>query len=282
MKRSISRRRFLACTGLAGLGLAGDAAVIEPFRLEVGRQDYKSRTPAPDRPLKLLHLSDLHASWAVSLGFIDEAICLGLQSQPDFICVTGDFITHKYDDFRSYAQILEKLSKAAPTFACLGNHDGGFWSAKRGGYDSPAPVRDLLHASHIELLENRSATISLKGRDVRLTGIADVWSGALRFGAAFPPNPADAGAVRIVLSHNPDTKDFLRYYPWDLLLCGHTHGGQVVLPLIGSPWVPVRDKRFVAGMYSWENRAIHIARGIGNVRGVRFNCPPEVSVINII
>ena len=198
MKRAISRRKFLACAGLAGLGLAGDAAVIEPFRLKVGYHDYKSRTLAPDRPLKLLHLSDLHASWAVSLGFIDEAVSLGLQSQPDLICITGDFITSKYKTiFGPMLKSSKNCRKAAPTFACLGNHDGGFWAGKRGGYDSPAPVRDFLRASRIELLENRRAEIRLKGRDVRVTGIADMWSEALRLGTAFPPNDSNAGAVKL-------------------------------------------------------------------------------------
>jgi hypothetical protein len=65
-------------------------------------------------------------------------------------------------------------------------------------------------------------------------------------------------------------------------LCGHTHGGQIVLPLIGAPWAPVRDKRFIAGLYSWENRWIHITRGVGNVHGGRFNCPPEVSLLTLL
>ena len=81
----ISRRKFLACAGAGGLGLAGYAGLVEPFRLEIGRHECKTRAPAPDRPLKLLHLSDLHASWAVSLGFIEEAVAAwaAIETGPD-------------------------------------------------------------------------------------------------------------------------------------------------------------------------------------------------------
>ncbi len=278
----ISRRTFLAGAGAGGLGLAGYAGLVEPFRLEIGRHEFQTRLPAPDRPLKLLHLSDLHASWAVSLGFIEQAVELGLQLKPDLICITGDFITSQYAAFDPYARVLAKLSAAAPVFACLGNHDGGRWAGTRGGYPSTQAVRQLLQQSHIELLHNRCATLRLNGREVQLTGLADAWSENLDLDAAFPPAETSGAATRILHSHNPDTKDFLRFKPWDLLLCGHTHGGQVVLPWLGAPWTPVRDKRFIAGMYSWNQRWIHITRGVGNVHGVRFNCPPEVSLITVI
>jgi hypothetical protein len=227
-------------------------------------------------------LSDLHASWAVSLGFIQEAVELGLQLKPDLICLTGDFITHQYVDFDAYARVLAKLSAAAPAFACLGNHDGGGWSGIHGGYTSTQPVRQLLQQSRIELLHNRCATLRLNGRDVKITGVADAWAENVDLPAAFPASEAGGDATRILLSHNPDTKEFLKFHPWDLLLCGHTHGGQIVLPLIGAPWAPVRDKRFIAGLYSWENRWIHITRGVGNVHGGRFNCPPEVSLLTLL
>jgi predicted MPP superfamily phosphohydrolase len=281
-KSRISRRAFLACAGAGVLGLPGYAGLVEPFHLEIGRHECKTRAPVPDRPLKILHLSDLHASWAVSLGFIEEAVELGLQLKPDLVCITGDFISGKYADFDPYARVLAKLSDAAPAFACLGNHDGGRWAKFRGGYETTQAVRQLLQQSRIQLLHNSSTKLRLNGRDLILTGLADAWSENLDLAAAFPPAEAVGAGTRILLSHNPDTKDFLKFQPWELLLSGHTHGGQVILPLLGAPWTPVRDKRFIAGMYSWNDRWIHITRGVGNVHGVRFNCPPEVSLITVL
>jgi predicted MPP superfamily phosphohydrolase len=67
-----------------------------------------------------------------------------------------------------------------------------------------------------------------------------------------------------------------------LLLCGHTHGGQIRLPFVGTPFAPVRDKRFVEGLHQWDGRWMYITRGVGNLHGVRFNCPPEVSLLTLV
>jgi len=280
-KHLISRRRFLTCAGAGGLGLAGYAGLMEPFRLVIGRHECKTSAPNPGLPLKVLHLADLHASWAVSLGFIEEAVQLGLQLKPDLICLTGDYITCKYEAFDAYGRVLAKLSAAAPAFACLGNHDGGRYSRAHGGYETTQEIRRFFQQCRIQLLDNRCAALRINGRQVILSGLADIWSENVNLAAAFPDAQADGAAVRLVLSHNPDTKELLRFFRWDLLLCGHTHGGQVVLPWLGAPWAPVRDKRFIAGLCSWDNRWLHITPGIGNVHGFRFNCPPEVSLITV-
>ena len=90
-----------------------------------------------------------------------------------------------------------------------------------------------------------------------------------------------AGLPTVVLSHNPDTKDDLGAYPWHLMLSGHTHGGQVIVPLYGPPIIPVRDRRYLAGLKPWGQRQIHVSRGVGNIMGVRFGCRPEVAVLDL-
>ncbi|MCB0286269.1 MAG: phosphodiesterase, partial [Calditrichaeota bacterium] len=111
----------------------------------------------------------------------------------------------------------------------------------------------------------------------------DWWAGEIDPPKAFAQlSPESHSAPKIVLSHNPDTKTHIQPFEWDLLLCGHTHGGQIRFPLIGAPFAPVRDKRFVEGLHRWENRWLHITRGIGNVRGIRINCRPEISHLSLI
>jgi predicted MPP superfamily phosphohydrolase len=66
------------------------------------------------------------------------------------------------------------------------------------------------------------------------------------------------------------------------MLCGHTHGGQVKLPFIGAPIVSIRDRRFGEGLRQWEGRWIYVTRGVGNLHGIRFNCPPEVSLLTVV
>jgi uncharacterized protein len=281
MAQVISRRTFLAWAGLGGLGLAGYTRFIEPNWLELNRHRLETSGGAERQPIKLLHIADLHASWAVSLNFIQEAIELGLQTKPDVICITGDFITRKFDQFDAYSRLLARLSSAAPVYATLGNHDGGQWADNYGGYKTTDRVRDLLKQSRIELLHNRCASLRIHGRDFKFIGLGDWWAGEVDPQRAFEPSDRPGAATRIVLSHNPDSKIFFAQYDWELLLCGHTHGGQFYLPLIGAPFAPVRDRRFIAGMYEWNNRRIHITKGIGNVWGLRFNCRPEVSLITV-
>ena len=112
-----------------------------------------------------------------------------------------------------------------------------------------------------------------------MVGVADLWSREIEAERAFAS--VDPHHPVVLLSHNPDSKDVLGAYPWDLMLSGHTHGGQVILPITGPGFAPVRDKRYVAGLKPWGSRQIHVTRGVGNVGGVRFRCRPEVSLLLI-
>jgi predicted MPP superfamily phosphohydrolase len=283
-RRLFSRRRFLSATGVGALGIAGGGAYmrfIESGWLAVGRHEVPLSTAAAGSPLRLLHLSDLHASKSVSLEFIERAIEMGLRLKPDLICLTGDFVTRRFNAMERYASILKRLATAAPTFASLGNHDGGAWAGPRGGYESTQAVRALLAASGISLLHNTARTLTLTGRSLRLVGVGDSWADELDARQAFAAAPVPEQTPTILLSHNPDTKEDVESFAWNLMLCGHTHGGQVCLPLIGTPFAPVRDRRFVKGLNPWKDRWIHTTKGVGNLYGVRFNCRPEVSLLTL-
>lgn len=233
-------------------------------------------------PLRVLHLSDLHAykPW-VSLSHIARAVALGLAQNPDVICLTGDFITARYDAFADYARVLRPLAAAAPTFACLGNHDGGAWARGDGGYGRAENVRALLAASGVALLHNTAREITVRRRRVQLIGVGDWWAGECRPAGAFAAAPPRAGALRLVLNHNPDAKLAFATHDWDLMLCGHTHGGQIGIPLLARLFAPVHDKRFIAGLYPWEGRQLFITRGVGNLHHARLFCRPEISLLNI-
>ncbi len=285
MATLFTRRGFARlCLGALGAGVGSLAymRMWEPFRLRAVRHRVPPAAGAPAHGLRVLHISDLHASGVVPLEFINYAVQLGLAQEPDLICLTGDYVTHKIANAPDYAAILRQLSAAAPTFACLGNHDGGKWAFLNMGYRDTAPVQQLLADAGITCLRNAAQHLEVKGRPVSLIGLADFWAEAARpapaFAAVAGANPA---AYRIVLSHNPDSKKFLVAQPWDLLLCGHTHGGQFAAPIIGTPFAPVADRRYVAGLKPWNDRWIHVTRGVGNILGLRFNCPPEVSVLEL-
>jgi hypothetical protein len=281
-KKKFSRRKFLASVGLAGLGGVIYVHWVEPHWLDVGRHEIHLSKDGVKKPLKVLQLSDFHASPVVSLNFIKEAIQLGLKQQPDLILLTGDFITHRFAQLDGYVEALSPLAKTAPTFACLGNHDGGLWAGRGHGYEDTEFIRNVLSKANVTLLHNAAQPIRIRDWNLTLVGLGDSWAEEMQPEEAFAQAPANRGDATLLMSHNPDTKTALKPFVWDLLLCGHTHGGQVCLPFFGAPFAPVRDKNFLGGLYRWDNRWIHVTRGVGNLHGVRFNCRPEVSLLTLV
>src|SRR5262249_30697043 len=163
------------------------------------------------------------------------------------------------------------------TFAVMGNHDGGDWAWRHFGNPSHRAVDHILEDAGIELLHNRSVQVEVRGARMNLVGVGDLWSDEIDERRAFAD--ARGGMPTVLLAHNPDSKDELKRSPWDLMLSGHTHGGQVIVGFDGSRYAPVEDKRYVAGLKPWGTRQIHVTRGVGNIAGVRFRCRPEASVL---
>jgi uncharacterized protein len=286
MMRLLTRRRFLI--GLASAGTAAATAAIytrfgEPHWLEISHFKVPLSAGNGSVPaVRIVHLSDFHASPVVSLDFIEEAVTLALAQHPDVIALTGDFFTNRVRDIVRFATILRRLASVAPTFACLGNHDGGPWTQAAGGNSTIDEALTLLRDAGIPCLHNDARAITVRDRSFQFIGVGDLWSAMCDPATAFARAPARGAATRILLNHNPDAKQLLRPFDWDIVLCGHTHGGQLRLPIIGTPFAPVRDRRFVQGLHRWENRWLYVTRGIGNLHGLRFNCRPEISVLEIL
>lgn len=311
MAKKFTRRTFLRTGGIAALGTAltgvyarwGEAQWLEVDRVTIprtARPDAASASAAVSpgataaafaegataavvaRPaVRILHLSDLHHSAVVPLEYIAEAITLGLAQKPDLAVITGDFVTFASYPESNYAATLSRLAEAVPTFACMGNHDADYAMLRQHGLGGLAATLSLLQRAGITALVNEHRELALHGRRVQLVGMGDLWSGLCLPGLAFNQLPQGNDVTRVVLCHNPDAKTRFQTYDWDVMLCGHTHGGQVCLPLIGPPHVPVQDRRFVSGLHAWEDRWIYITHGVGNIAGIRLNCRPQVSVVDL-
>lgn len=278
----MSRRRFLGGVSIAAAGTFGYARFFEAERLQVSHHTIPL-AGGTRRPLRLLHLSDLHASGVVGLDYIESALDRALVWQPDVICLTGDFITQQFEDVTAYARVLKKLSDTAPCFATLGNHDGGAWSGEHGGHADIRWISEILRDSKITLLHNTAARWSAGEWGLQFVGVGDTWAEHFEPDRAFRAAQSGDDQPTVVLSHNPDTKDAMASHRWDMMLSGHTHGGQLRVPWLGAtPFAPVRDQRFVAGLHRWNERWIHVTKGVGTVYGVRINCPPEVSCLTLI
>lgn len=281
--RRLSRREFLlAAVNFSVLAGAGHAVALEPTWFEVSR----TRVPLKDKigfPIRILHLSDLHCPDGLLLSQLEKAISLGLEQNPDLICLTGDFISRTVVNAKEYASVLKTLSDYAPTYACPGNHDGGPWAGQCGGYKNTYAIEQLLKNADIQYLCNEHSRVRVRGSDLTIVGLRDLWTDDKDFRRAFSGINKHSEQTIIVLSHNPDSKEWLGEYRWDLMLSGHSHGGQVVLPLLGyAPLVPVRDRRYVAGLNRWRDRLIYTTRGLGTIMGIRFNCKPEVSTLDLM
>lgn len=280
----ITRRQLLA--GFGGAGLAGAAAL---GYMRFGEADWFEQTitscatgrTADENPLRVLHLSDLHASDVVPLEMIARAVKLGIEMKPDLVVMTGDFWTTKFHRINAYAEVLRPLSDTAPTFAVAGNHDGGGWAQWASGWNTLHPLRELLKGAGITLLWNESSALELGKRRVTLLGVGDWWAGdCAPFRTFASAGERQSNELRLVLNHNPDAKDDFADYDWDVMCCGHTHGGQLLIPLTGgTPFAPVQDHNYVAGLNPWQGRQIFTTRGVGNLHGMRFNCRPEISLL---
>ena len=276
----LTRRKLLSFIPLAGCAPVY-AFGVEPNWLERTFTRVKMPCKRLASGVRILQLSDFHASPPVPFSLLESSVELGLDAKPDVICLTGDFVTDAtpFDEAR-YTRVLRRLASAAPVFVTLGNHDGGAWAASRGGYQDTSVIGDLLRASGVPLLHNRSEVVRVRDQSIRFAGVPDLWSGDVDGDSAFRNIAADDPAI--LLAHNPDTKDILADWPWDLMLSGHTHGGQVVLPMLGERFVPVCDKRFVAGLKQWNGRKVYVTRGVGSIDGVRVNCRPEVTLLDLV
>lgn len=249
------------------------ARYVEPQWFELTRREVL--IPGV-RPMRLLHVSDIHISDGMPAADLERGFTKGLKERPDLICLTGDFVSTTLGfEAAALRRMLQRAADTAPVLAVLGNHDGGRWLARFGGDTSTNMISELVQSAGVMLLHNGSVLV----HGVRFVGLADLWAGRFDAGAAF----AEAGQAEptIVLCHNPDGKDRLHHLPWNLMLSGHTHGGQARVPGLRPAWAPVADKRFISGLYSWEGRQLFITRGLGSPKHVRAFCRPEVSILEI-
>ncbi len=296
-KPMIDRRSFLkGMAGVFGVSLVGvgkgysntDKNEILLERVPVTIPNL----PAAFRGFKIAQLSDLHSSPLVSIDHLQASANLAARENPDLVVLTGDFIGHKirtflakYHEFdRQYVDnIVEAFSVLKPPhgiFAVLGNHD--FWS----GPEATQYITDTFSKGlGVNWLRNRRVELQRGSDRIQLIGVDDLWEKTFSLRKAY--QNVDPERTRILLSHNPEVNEEFQWNSGlsaELILSGHTHGGQVVLPFIGPPFLPgIRNKKFIGGLVEEEGRQTYITRGVGHlVVPLRLNCPPEVTLIELI
>lgn len=256
-------RRFLLIVVLAVAGLAAtvDGFLIEPYRIEVTHSSVQAPIATP---LRIAHISDLHTFW---LGPRERKLLSLLDAErPDVIVITGDTVTWG----RHYERIRPLLSRLhAPL---------GVWLV-RGNWENAYPLKneEAFYAGvGVRFLLNEARAIR---PDIWIVGLDDPSSGTPDFDAAFATVPH--GAYAIAAFHAPAFFDKVAGRV-PLVLAGHTHGGQVRLPLVPVFWLPRGSGRFLAGWYAERGSKMYVSRGVGtSFLPVRFLCPPELSIITV-
>lgn len=287
--RKWNRRDWLKFLGAGGVSAALTSwymKFFEPGNVEVTTKNIAHclRADVPSG-IRIVHMSDFHASVEVPLDYIERCIDMAVELNPDVIFLTGDFVTWEIDDPDHYSRILKKLSGVAPVFACPGNHDGGYWATKHGGYPSISPIQTFLDSCNVRMLINEKVEWSCQGMTFDIIGMGDLWAKQILAPGLLPSirhgRMENVEKPILLLAHNPDSKIALWDYDWDIMFSGHTHGGQLVIPFFNQrPFLPVYDKKHPEGLRQWENhRFVQITRGIGNRHGLRFNCRPEISIL---
>jgi uncharacterized protein len=273
------RARALAISGaLVVLAAAVWGFVVEPNRLVMHEVRLAlPRWPAALDGLRVAVVADIHAG----APWIDDAkvrrvVAEVNQAHPDLVVLLGDFVTrgvvggHPVAPERT-AEALAGLHTPLGVIAILGNHD--WW------YDGTR-VRRALEDSGIRVLENAALRLEWKGAPVWLLGLADLWTRKPDVVGPLRDIPEDEPII--VLTHNPDV--FPRVPPRvALTLAGHTHGGQVVLPVFGRLLVPSRfGQRYAIGLVEEGGRRLFVTPGIGtSIVPVRFGVPPEISLLTL-
>jgi predicted MPP superfamily phosphohydrolase len=282
----MSRRQFLrrAAFWAAVPAMAGAYATqVEPFWPRVHEIALPVRgLLAPFEGYRVAHLTDLHAG-ETEFGYLTRILRRVAGLKPDLVLVTGDVIHHTREWAQPAARLLGDTFVRAgiPTVVSFGNHDFGY--ARRPGeapdWDLHVAVVHALTGHGCVVLRNASHPIVRSGERLWTVGLDDLWFGRFDTEMAFLNVPRDE--PRLVLSHNPDTAPFLDPYGPDLILSGHTHGGQVRLPFYGAPRLNVRDTHHDWGMFQLANSRLYVSSGVGYIRRVRFGCRPEVPVFRL-
>ncbi len=264
--------RYLVALFLASSGGASYARYLEPQWVETVRLVLPlPRLPDPFVGIMVAHISDLHVGPLVSSDYIYRTLRWVMQNKPDVIFITGDFISRDSQLTSEVEAVLSALSAPLGVYSVLGNHDH---------WNHPQRVQTMVTAAGISVLRNEHTFIEKDGKRLWLLGVDDAYVGADDLGRTLRGVPEDA--VKILLVHEPDFADIALEQDIALQLSGHSHGGQVRLPLIGPPLLPYLGRKYPAGLYQVGKGYLYTNRGLGMIApAVRINCRPEVTFITL-
>jgi uncharacterized protein len=259
------------------------SAFIEPQTLTV--TTHNVHLPVVNS-LKIAVISDLHIGPYKNAAFIEKIVSRTNQLLPDFIFLVGDYISSEEAKLDNLLP-LRNLHASAGVFAVLGNHDQGMHTSlfrtPSSGIDMSEDITTILESLGITVLRNAHSLVELGTESLVIAGIDDLWTGNGNVEESLQDAPT--ARTTILLAHNPSVIDVHGADKANLIVSGHTHGGQIRLPMIGPiSTLPIRiDQSYDQGIFPLENsRTLAITRGVGESWSrARFFAWPEILLINV-
>jgi predicted MPP superfamily phosphohydrolase len=248
------------------------ATLIEPYGYAVVETEVHVRDlPDAFDGFRIAQITDVHHSRIVPISEVRRVVKAAVAARPDLIALTGDYTTSYRRYIEPCAEALGDLAAPEGVWAVLGNHDH---------YTDPQlTVRALKH-QRINVLENTNTVIRRGGDTLQLAGIGDwTWARADWKRSLYG---VDKRKPTVMLSHQPIVFDLPETEGISLILSGHTHGGQVSLPLVGAPLRFGRDFKYVRGLYQKNDTQLYVSPGTGMIGlPIRFGVRPEISILKL-
>jgi len=292
---NLKRRAFLgnAAVGgvtLGGLATPGYGTLIEPWEIKVRRYTVpiKDLDPRLDG-LRLVQMADTHLGPRIPESFVAGAVDLVIAQSPDLVLLTGDHVHDGAEEIERAARLCKPLVEQAKigVVGVLGNHD--WWA-------NGPKISNELQSHGVRMIDNNRVWIDPKDRSITfrsphegglaIVGVGDLDEDVIDIDRAF--RGIEPQMPRVLLSHNPDVAEVHKLIKpgsprVDLMCSGHTHGGQIRIPLIGTPIVPsLHGSKYAGGLVDGPAFPVHISRGVGmSVLPVRVGVPPEISVLTL-
>jgi predicted MPP superfamily phosphohydrolase len=272
--------RWLGRWRRGGIEQYGDAAALNPPSQWISRERFSvnderiwlDALPSQFHGLRIVQISDIHHGLFLPKEWLSEAVRQANRLNPDIIALTGDFVTYSKRMIGPAAELLGRLRARYGVYAVLGNHDFRV--------DADAVTRALRN-QRIDVLRNRHISLRFGSKSIYLIGVDDYGYGAdLR--RAIRGVPRDAATV--LLAHNPRVIHLASRHNVSLVLSGHTHGGQVNLPLLGTVYGRSPERlRYKIGWDRMGATQIYVSRGIGTiVLPWRLRCPAEITHLELL
>ena len=265
--------------GVAALSVL-DGFFLEPKHPVVKRISIRlARLPQEFDGFRIAQISDIHFGPFMGKDGVQRALDLVRPFKPDFVALTGDFVSHSLGHRHgpAGAHHAEPCADAlvnyqeAPLIAILGNHDH---------WNNAEIVASALQERGIRLLRNSAFPLERGGRRLWIAGVDDPLSSVANMDLTLRKVPAEEATI--LLAHEPDFVDYAARFPIDLQMSGHSHGGQVRVPGIGPLILPQMGRKYPQGLYQVGNLQLYTNIGLGVVEPpVRLNCPPEVTLITL-